>query len=401
MPGVALAGLKVVELATMVAGPYCGKLLADMGANVIKVEPPEGDPARETGPFPKSGAHPERSALFLYNNTGKRGMTLDLGVPEGLEALRRLIQWADVLIDGPDPKRLEGLGLSWEEMSRLNPSLVYTSITPYGRSGPRAEVKGDELTLMHAGGMGNLLPIRSVDIERPPVKMGGHAVGAHGALTAAVATMGAVIGQRMTGRGCLVDISLQEAILAIVRTNVAGYRYHRSVWSRVPDRPPSMGRMQTKDGYIVIGAPEDHHFIAFREVMGDPEWIAGEKWENQTYRVHHLMNVAKQMDDWMLKQSKNDIHHRAAKKGIAVGPINTAPEVMADEQIVARGYFAEVDHPEVGKHRYAGAPYQLSATPARPQGPAPLLGQHSREICCTELGYSSQEFEQLQRLEAV
>jgi len=159
--------------------------------------------------------------------------------------------------------------------------------------------------------------------------------------------------------------------------------------------------MQTRDGYVVIGAPEDHHFIAFRELMGNPEWIAGEKWEDQTYRVHHLMEVAKQMDDWMLQQSKHDIHHRAARKGIAVGPINTAPEVMAEEQIVARGYFTEVEHPEAGRHRYAGAPYQLSATPARPRRPAPLLGQHTREICCSELGYSSEQFEQLQRLGVV
>ena len=157
----ALAGIKVLELATMVAGPYCGKLLADLGADVVKVEPPEGDPARTSGPFPEGGPHSERSALFLYNNTSKRGVTLDLDVAEAREPLERLIRWADLLIDALPGRRLERLGLPPEAVSRLNPSLVYTSIGPYGRRGPRADARGDELPLMHAGGRANLLPPRA------------------------------------------------------------------------------------------------------------------------------------------------------------------------------------------------------------------------------------------------
>jgi crotonobetainyl-CoA:carnitine CoA-transferase CaiB-like acyl-CoA transferase len=401
MSEAALAGIRVLELATMVAGPYCGKLLADLGADVVKVEPPDGDPARRRGPFPESGPHPERSALFLYNNTSKRGITLDLDVAECFGPLERLIKWADLLIDGPPFSRLERLGLTREAMSRLNSSLVYTSIAPYGRAGPRADVKGDELTLTHAGGLGNLLPTRSVDVDRAPVKMGGHAVGYQGGLAAALASMAAVLGRRRAGHGRAIDISLQEVILALVRPNVSGSRYHGTTWSRVPDRPPAMGRMQTKDGYIVVGTPEDHHFRAFREVMGDPEWIAGSEWETLAYRTHHLMEVAPQLDEWMLRQSKHDIHHRAAGKGIAVGPINSAPEVLNDEQLAARRYFAEVDHPEVGEFRYAGWPYRMSATPPRVSRPAPLLGQHNREIYCTTLGYSAEELDQLRRVGAV
>jgi crotonobetainyl-CoA:carnitine CoA-transferase CaiB-like acyl-CoA transferase len=401
MPEAALADIRVLELAPMVAGPYCGKLLADMGADVVKLEPPDGDPARRCGPFPENGPHPERSALFLYNNTSKRGITLDLGVAEALEPLERLITWADVLIDGLPLRRLERLGLTWAAMSRLNPSLIYTTIAPYGRTGPRAGVKGDELTLTHAGGLGNLLPTRSVDIDRAPVKMGGHAVGYHGGLVAALASMAALLGRGQAGRGRVVDISLQEAILALVRPNVSGSRYHGTKWSRVPDRPPAMGRMQTEDGYIVIGTPEDHHFRAFRELMGNPEWIAGEEWETLAYRTHHLMEVAPKLDEWMLRQRKHDIHHRGARKRIAVGPINSARDVMNDEQLAARGYFIEVDHPDAGKHRYAGWPYQMSATPPRARGPAPRLGQHNREIYCTELGYSAEELEQLRHVGAV
>ena len=401
MSGGALTGVRVVELATMVAGPYCGKMLADLGADVIKVESPEGDPSREFGPFPTGGPHPERSAMFLYLNTSKRGITLNPDVVEGLEALKRLVKWADILIDSFPPERLEGPGMGREALTQLNPALIYTSITPYGRTGPRAGVKGDELTLIHAGGLGNLLPTRSVDVDRAPVKMGGYAVGYHGGITAALATMAAVLSQKKTGRGRLIDISLQEVILAMVRTGLAGNRYQDSTWGRVPDRPPAMGRMKTKDGYIVAGTPEDHHFRAFRELMGNPEWLAGKQWESLAYRSHHLMEVTDKIDEWVLQQSKDELHHRGAKMGIAMGPLNSAEDLMKNEQYTAREYFVEVEHPEAGRHRYAGWPYRMTATSPCVQRPAPLLGEHNGEIYGSLLEYSPEEYELLQRAGAV
>lgn len=376
----ALNGIKVVEFATMVSGPYCGKLLADMGADVIKVEPPEGDPARLAGPFPKSGIHPERSGLFLYINTSKRGVTLDLDSAEGLDEFKRLLAWADVCIDNHHPSRLEGLGLSREALQVLNQGLVYTSITPYGRTGPRANVKGDELTIIHAGSLGNLLPARSVDVNRAPVKVGGYPVGYHGGIYAALVTLAAVLDQRKTGRGQLIDISLQDVIINLVSPVITGNRYHDTTWSRVPDRPPAMGRMETSDGYVILGAADDHHFRAMRELMGWPKWAEGDEWDDMGYRRHHLMDIAPMMEDWMRRQKKNDIHHKAANKGIPIGPINTAKDVMESPQNAAREYFVEVEHPEAGTHRYAGWPYRMTASPPRVSRPAPLLGQHNREV---------------------
>lgn len=401
MKGGALKGIKVVELATMVSGPYCGKLLADLGADVIKAEAPDGDPARQCGPFLKNKPHPERSALFLYNNTSKRGITLNLEMPAGRRALKGLIKWADILIDNHPPRWLEDLGLTWDVMRKLNPGLVYTCITPYGRTGPRANVKGDELTIIHAGGLGNLMPVRSFDVDRAPVKMGGYAVGYHSGLTAALATLGAILGRLKTGRGQLIDISLQEVILALMRVNVTGNRYHHLRWNRVPDRPPAMGRLKASDGYIVVGAIEDHHWRAFRELMGNPEWAAGSQWESLYYRTYHLMEIAPQIDEWALKQKKEVIHHEGAKKGIPMGPINSAKEVMENEQYAARGYFVEVEHPEAGKHKYAGWPYQMTASPPCVSRPAPLLGQHNQEVFRGILGYSPAELRRLQRSGAV
>ncbi len=376
----ALDGVKVLEFATMVSGPYCGKLLADMGADVIKVEPPSGDPARSYGPFPSSGPHPERSALFLYLNTSKRAIALDLEKPADRSVFKRLVEWADLLVDDHPPSALGGIGLGWDMLHAMNPGLVYASITPYGRTGPRAKVKGDELTVIHAGGLGNLLPTRSVDANRAPVKMGGNQAGYCGGLTAALTAMAMLIGRMRTGRGGPIDISLQEVILALVSPGVANTRYHKTTWSRVPDRPPAMGRMETSDGYVVLSAFDNHHFKAYRELMGSPEWAEGDEWLTLEYRAHHLKDIAPMLDGWMLGQRKDEMHHMAAKAGIPIGPINTAKDVMECPQYSARNYFVEVDHPEAGRHKYAGWPYKMSATPPRVRRPAPLLGEHNDEI---------------------
>jgi CoA:oxalate CoA-transferase len=286
-------------------------------------------------------------------------------------------------------------------MCQLNPMLVYTSITPYGRSGPRAGDKGDELTIIHAGGLGNLLPTRSVDANRAPIKMGGYPVGYHAGLTAAVATMAALLGRAKTGQGRIIDISLQEVILTLVRVNIASARYEGTTWNRVPDRPPAMGRMKTSDGYIVVGAIEDHHFKAFVELMGNPEWASAKEWGSMAYRRHHLMEIAPKMEEWMLTQLKDDVHHQGASQGIPMGPINTAKDIMTSGQYVARDYFVPVDHREAGSYRYAGWPYQMSATPPRIQRPAPRLSEHNQEIYRVELGYSAEDLKQLQHVGAI
>ncbi len=303
-----------------------------------------------------------------------------MATADDVATIKTLLGWADVLIDNHTPSVLEDLGLGWDALHDLNSALVYVSITPYGRTGPRSGTRGTELTLMHASGLANLLPTRSVDTSRPPVKMGGCQVGYHGAVAAAVATLAAVIGQKKTQRGQLIDVSLQEVLLNMVSPVVAGTRYHGTTWSRVPDRPPAMGRMQTKDGYVILNAFDDHHFQALREVMGNPEWCAGEEWKSMKYRANHLMDIAPNFDAWMLKQYKDDIHHQAARKGIVIGPIATAKDVMKNPQYAARDFFVAVSHPEAGTHRYAGLPFSMSASPPDGSRPAPLLGQHNDEL---------------------
>jgi crotonobetainyl-CoA:carnitine CoA-transferase CaiB-like acyl-CoA transferase len=222
-------------------------------------------------------------------------------------------------------------------------------------------------------------------------------VGYHGGVAAALATLSALLGRLKSGQGQLIDISLQEVILAMVAPLVPGYRYHETTWCRVPDRPPAMGRMKTRDGYVILNAFDDHHFRSFRQLMGNPEWVDGDEWDSLAYRTHHLKDITPMLDAWMETQEKDDMHHKAARKGIPIGPIATAEDVMNNEQYAARGYFVEVDHPAAGRRRYAGWPYKMAATPPSVSRPAPLLGQHNREVCCEVLGYTPDEYEGLSR----
>lgn len=373
----ALNNLKVLEFSREVSGPYCGKLFADLGAEVIKVEPPEGDPARSYGPFPGNMPHPEKSALFLYLNTNKKGITIDLNKEEGRKQFGELVKWAHILIDNYPPEVLDENGFMWDHLQRLNPGLIYICITPFGRTGPRSKDRGGELTVAHGGAMANLLPARSVDISLPPVKMGGYFAGYHSGIVGALTGLALFIGQQGRKK---VDISMEEVILSLVSPVLSSARYHGTTWHRVPDRPPAMGRMETSDGYVVLGANDDHHFRALRELMGKPEWVASDQWDDRFYRSNHLMDIAPLLDEWMKQQKKDDIHHRAAKAKIPIGPFNSAADLMVNEQYKARGYFIQIDHPVTGAKTYPGWPYKMTASPPGVTRPAPLLGQHNEEI---------------------
>ena len=375
-----LAGLRVVELGEGTAAPACGKLLADLGADVVKVEPPSGDVARRAGPFGRGERDLEASALFLHLNTSKRGVVADLPSAGGNALVAMLLGRADVLLDDHAPGWLEARGLDWPSLHERYPRLVVTRITPYGLTGPRRDQPGDELTLQHASGLGNLLPQRATSIARAPVLMGGFQASGHGALAAAVATLAALLGRSPNGGGRLVDVSLQETILAMMSCYVTSWRYQGTTWCRVPDRPPAMGRLQTRDGFVVLNATDDHHFGKLRELMGSPAWCAGDSWLQLEYRARHLMEIAPRIEAWVRTQGKHELHEAAGRRGIPIGPVNDAAEVLASPQYEARGYFVDLEHPRAGRLRYASWPYRFSATPARIARPAPLLGQHQQEV---------------------
>ena len=386
----ALEGIRVLEYSRMIGGPYCAKLLADLGAEVIKVEePPAGDPARRRWPFPGDVPHPEKSCLFLYVNTNKLGVTLDPRTPTGRDVFQRLAAEADILIEDRPPGAMAELGLDYERLSALNSRLVVTSITPYGQTGPYRDYASYHLNLYHAAGHSSFFYVAPEMQGAPPVVGGGHIGDYDAGLSAAIATLAALFARQTTGdEGQQIDIAKFDALVALERVEVAR-------WANDPNPPPYPGMvgglMPCRDGQVVITAVQDHQWQALVELMGNPAWAQEEICRNEVTRAQNRDKIQPRIEEWMLQHDKDDIYHRGQALSVPVGPVRTAAEVSHWPQARERGFFTEMEHPYAGKLEYPTAGYKLSETPWRGQRPAPLLGQHNEDIYCARLGYSREE----------
>lgn len=403
----ALSDLKVVEYATSVSAPFCAKLMADLGAEVIKIEePPLGDPARQAGPFPGDEPHPERSGLFLYLNANKRGITLDVATVVGAKILRELIGTADVLIENLPPSAIERLGLDYESLAKLNPGLILTSVTPFGRVGPYSGYKGNDLICCNMSGLAYHTPLGGVDdpTTEPPLKPGGRQSDFIAGSTAATATMFAVIQRRATGLGQHVDVSQQESIASFLRHQVAYYTYdpEGAYPMRYGDRQRGkirgLGYMPCLDGYVINGSREAHQWRAVLEMAASDEWEADEALRDALTGEFNLLVFAEKLGtirpiilEWMAKRTKQEIADLAQARRIPIAPCNSAEDMFTSPHLMERRSLVEIEHPETGRLTYPGAPYRLSETPWRIDNPAPLLGEHNEEILCGRLGYSRQD----------
>jgi crotonobetainyl-CoA:carnitine CoA-transferase CaiB-like acyl-CoA transferase len=376
----------------MVAAPYCSKLLADLGADVVKVEEPEGgDPARRRGPFPHDLPHPERSGLFLYLNTSKRGVTLGLGTETGRGIFRELVSTVDILVEDRTPGELEEMGLGYSQLSRLNPRLIVTSITPFGQSGPYRGYRSHHLNLYHGSGHSSMFYVPEGSKDRAPPKGGGYIGEYDGGLTAAVGTLAAVVGRMVTGRGQHIDVSKQEAMMCLERVDIGRM-------TNDPDPKPwrrMMGGLtKAKDGYFVVTPVQNHQWRGFVRAMGDPDWANAEWCQDEIKRMEHRGEIQPRIEEWAAGLTRDEIYRRAQAEGSPTGPVRNVAEVAASEQAQARGFFTELEHVEAGRHTYPTAPYRFSKTPWQ-GGPAPLLGEHNEEVYCDRLGYSQQALARL------
>jgi crotonobetainyl-CoA:carnitine CoA-transferase CaiB-like acyl-CoA transferase len=393
MTKTALAGLRVVELCRMIAGPYCTKVLADLGAEVVKVEaPPSGDPARRAGPFPHDAPHQERSGLFLYLNTNKLGITLDIETASGRRILRELLRGIDVLVEDLPPGHAQTLGLGYEALAAAYPELIVTSITPFGTSGPRRDWRAYDLNIYHGSGHSSFIYQDPREAERGPVVAGGYIGEYDPGLAAALATMAAVLGRPKTGRGQHVEVSKQEALVALERVDIARFANDPS-----PVKRPGMvgGLVRCRDGHIVITAVLDQQWQGLVKVMGNPAWAQEDMCRDEISRSQHRDEIQPYVEEWAAGCSSEEVYRSAQEAGVPLGPVRTVAEVMAWEQARARGFFAEVEHAEAGRLEYPTAPYLFSETPWRAERPAPLLAQHNDEVYCSRLGYSRRDLARL------
>lgn len=387
----ALDGLKVLEYSEFISGPYCGKLMADLGADVIKVEKSGvGDSARSWGPFPGDIPHAEKSGLFLFLNTSKLGTTLNADSEPGRKVFHELVEWADVLIENYPRREMAELKLDYESLKKINPALIMTSITPFGHTGLYKDYKGSDLIYSHMGGEAFGNPAEGVDdMERySPLRGPMHAAEFMTGLTAAVSTMSAVVSRQRVGRH--IDISAQEALASVSRQELAFCLCEGLYPTRQIGRKRRGGILYPcKDGYVCIWIGP--HWQKLVTMMGSPDWTETELFANPASRELHMQDCNRLIELWTRQYTMVEIDKMGGVYDVPVSPVRNVKELVADEQLAYRNFFTEIDHPQAGKLKYPGAPYQLSATPWKIQRPAPLLGEHNEEVYGKVLGHSQQE----------
>jgi len=392
----ALSGLKVVEWSEFISGPYCGKLLADLGAEVIKVEKPCcGDKARSYGPFPQDIPHPEKSGLFLYLNTNKLGVTLNVGSVTGAHIFKELIKHADILIENHSPHEVEESGFDYETLKQLNPRLVMTSITPFGQTGPYRDYKACDLTSFHISGLAFMNPAGGVDdIEKePPLRGKAYQGDFLAGLSGAIATMSAIFTCQATGLGQHIDLSEQEALASMIRRDLGAVTYEGFTRTRVKGAQPSAETLlgHCNDGQFFVVCNTDRFWKNWVEVMGNPDWAASELFQDRASRRENWDAAKIMIEEWAKEQTVDEIVRAAQAKRVPCTPVNTVRESANSDLLADRNYFVEVHHKEAGKFTYPGAPYKLSKTPWRVERPAPLLGEHNEEVFCGRLCNTRQD----------
>ncbi len=386
-----LDGVKVVEYGHLVSGPFCAKILADLGAEVIKIEEPCGDEARRQEPFSHDITGLERSGLFLYLNMNKKLVTLNPETVTGRKIFTQLISNADILVENNPLKKMKAIKLTYARVKKVNPRIIMTSITPFGQTGPYKDYKGGELVSTHMGGTG-FISTRESDTSRAPIKYPGHLFSHQAGLSAAVATLSALYYHRGTGSGEHLDISEQESIIPDVMNTVYNYSYAKHIASRAGVLTVAPHHLlPCKDGYIHNGFVREEHWRRFvNEVMGHPAWADAEIFKDYQTRAQHWDELRPLILEWTMERTVDEIYRSSQEKRVPIGAVYTAEQVLKDRQMAARGFFVEVEHPEVGKLKYPGVPYLFSDIKREAPEAAPLLGQHNEEIYCTRLGYSKQ-----------
>ncbi len=385
-----LEGCRVVELAHIMAGPVCGLMLADMGAEVIKVEKLTGDDTRRAVPPDIRG----EAAAFMMMNRNKRGISLDLKQADGKAALLRLLDRADVVIENYRKGTMEKLGLGYETLKARNPGLIYCEISGFGRSGPYAERGGFDLI---AQGMSGLMSITGEGPGRPPVKVGAPLTDITAGILGAMGVSAAYARKLQTGEGQRVDTSLFEA--GIVHT------YWQSAIAFATGRSPGpMGSahplnapyqaFETADGWLNVGAANQANWLRLLEVIEAPELAGDGRFADNQARITNLEALVELLAPYFAARPTGDWLARLEAAGVPAGPVLSVGQMHADPHALARGMVTEVAHPKAGRVKTLGLPIAFSETPGKVARGAPLYGEHSRAVLA-ELGYGEAEIEQL------
>jgi crotonobetainyl-CoA:carnitine CoA-transferase CaiB-like acyl-CoA transferase len=385
-----LAGMRVLELAQIMAGPTAGMMLADLGADVIKIEKlPGGDDTRAYRE-PRVNGH---SAPYLAMNHNKRGIAVNLKHEKGREVLKRLVKDADVLTENYRKGTLEKLGVGYDVLSKINPGLIYCAISGYGRTGPNADMGGFDLI---AQGYSGLMSVTG-EPDGPPLKPGVPIADINAGLLAAMGVMAAYVHKLKTGQGQVVDTSLMEAAIQQVY-------WQSAIYFATGRSPGALGSahvltapyqaFHAKDGYINIGGANQSNWERICDVLGRPEWKTDPRYVTNDDRMANLPSLVAAMNAVVVTKTRAEWQARFDEAGVPAGPVNSIGEALEQPQVIARGMVVEVEHPKMGRIRTIGCPIKFSATPSEVAGPPPLLGEHTREVLKT-VGYDDHEIDAL------
>jgi benzylsuccinate CoA-transferase BbsE subunit len=404
LPG-PLAGLRVLELADE-TGQFCGKLLGDLGADVVKIEPPGGECCRHVGPFLDDIPHPERSLSFWYYNTSKRGITLDLLTTEGRRLFQRLAATADVILETFRPGFLTSLDLGYDALSRENPGLIMCALTPFGQTGPWRDYLSSDLLHMAAGGEMASSGYDDADVPNaPPIAPGGGNAWHMGGHFAHMAIMAALVYRTVSGKGQYIDASIHEACSLTTEAAIANYVYRGEVLRRQTGRhhavaATSRTQFRASDGNYVtalVAGRLNPRYIGELADLLDTNGMAGDlrdpKYQDSAVITANTSHI---IDDlvagFIASLPAEEVYHRAQERGFTWGAVRPAEALLDDPHLHDRGFWKEVEHPELGRSfTYPGEPAIYNGSPWRISRRAPLIGEHNVEIFCNELGLSRDE----------
>ncbi|MEE8148453.1 MAG: CoA transferase [Longimicrobiales bacterium] len=392
-----LTDLRVIEFAHIMAGPTCGRMLADMGADVIKVEPVTGgDSTRQFMPPDLKG----ESAAFLMMNRNKRGVSLDLKSEGGLEVARRLVDGADVLIENHRRDTMERLGLGYEALRERNPGLIYCEISGFGRTGPMAHLGGFDLITQ---GYSGIMSVTGEGEGRPPVKCGPPLTDITAGILAAMGVLAAYIERLKTGRGQCVDTSLFEA-------GITQSYWQTAVALATGDSPAPLGSahpmsapyqaFETSDGWITVGGSNQTNWLRLVEAVDLPELAEDPRFRLNSDRMEHVHELATILGERFKARTTAEWVTLLEGAGVPAGPVASVGEMLELPQTLAREMVLEVEHSLLGSVRTVGFPVKFSETPGSVRRGAPVLGEHTREVL-GELGYTDEQVEDLVRSGAV
>jgi crotonobetainyl-CoA:carnitine CoA-transferase CaiB-like acyl-CoA transferase len=390
VPDSALDGIRVIELAQGVAGPYCGKLLADAGAEVIKVEPPEtGDSSRDVGPFPGDMPDGEKSGLYLHLNTNKKSVSLDVATTSGGMILKRLLAKADILIESYPPGQLAGLGLGYDDLKEELPDLVYCSITPFGQTGPYRDYQANSIALMALSG----LMYVSGDPDREPLGTGGYPADYFAAVNAWVAVLAALAFREREGGGQYIDVSMLESLGCADEYNTGMYSFMGAIRRRYYSRhlfAYPMDIYPCRDGHIIVVPGTQGFPLGMALLIEQPELETHMLFTNFWMRAIQWREFDALIQPWLSQHDWQDILTLAQELRMPFGPVLSPETLLNNPHLAERGFFEEIDHPTAGKLTHCGPPFLMSETPLR-TGPAPTLGQHNEEVLSEAMGYGRED----------